>query len=112
MSDAGNPGRIVQFSANMRGDADVALGPKQRTDIPRARMTVEEIEQQADKAVAGGTLGGIFIAKILSMNEDEKLQVLRHAVSDPSVLWFAMLTRSERAEIIRAAMTELRENAR
>lgn len=115
--DAGAPpGRVVSLGTMLspRGKLEMVAvkAPYERTDVPRKGMTPEEIGKLVDQAVMGGTPGGILLARVLMMNEADKAQVLQHAAKDdPLVLWFALLPKTARAEIVNAALREMSENA-
>jgi hypothetical protein len=51
-----------------------------------------------------------MVMRILSMTPEERRLIAGDAaVQDPMVVWFAMLTREERAEFVRSAEHDLKE---
>lgn len=118
MSDENVPklGRIVSLGTVMtpKGKMEhiAVRAPHERTDVPRKSMSPEEARAAVDNACMRGTPGGILLARILTMPEHEKLQVIEHAMKeDTLVLWFALLPKAVRAHFVQAAMNDLKETA-
>ena len=93
---------LVQFATVLQPHGGLqVLPPPKRT---------EAIREPIPEPVGGGTRGGLMAMRILSMSDEDRRAVAAEAASrDPGVVWFAMLTVAERAEVIRAAQHDLKE---
>jgi hypothetical protein len=91
------PGNTVEFSATLR---------------PTAAMKIIEQEYGPDQdEISRLSQGGQMILKVLSMSEEEKVSIMKNAArGDLLVVWFAMLTNSERREFMKAAEKQIRED--
>lgn len=110
------PGRIVSLGTVMTPQGKLehvaVRAPFERTDVPRKTMTPQEARAAVDNAVMRGTPGGLLLARILTMPEHEKLQVIEQAMKeDTLILWFALLPKAVRAHFVQAAMNDLKETA-